>query len=160
MTYVFDESVGTFRRGSARLGPLFADRALTIGRRKLNAGFNYQRTSYRTFEGQRLDDGTIKFYLRHLDCCHFEDPANLTGFTTTPLNGSDRLNPPFKGDVIEAALSLKATTHTSAVFANYGITDHWDVGLAVPFVRVNLEAGVKATIRRLVTCPDPAIPSQ
>src|SRR2546428_7641494 len=67
MTYVFDESVGTFRRGSASFGPLFGERSLTIGRRKLSAGFNYQRTSYNTFEGQRLDNGTIKFYLRHQD---------------------------------------------------------------------------------------------
>src|SRR3989442_7192322 len=52
------------------------------------------------------------------------------------------------------SLSLKATTHTAAVFANYGVTDHWDVGLAVPFVRVNLDAAVTATIRRLVTCPN------
>jgi hypothetical protein len=161
MTYVFDESVGTFRRGSASFGPLFAERAVTIGRRKLSAGFNYQHTSYSTFEGQRLDDGTIKFYLRHTDCCHFEDPANFAGFTTTPLNGSDRLNPPFKGDVIEAALSLQATTHTTAAFANYGVTDRWDVGLAVPFVRVNLDARVTARILRLVTCPaafNPAFP--
>jgi len=154
-TYVFDESVGTFRRGSASFGPLFAERALTIGRRKLSAGFNYQHTSYNTFEGQRLDDGTIKFYLRHQDCCHFEDPASLTGFTTTPLTGSDRLNPPFKGDLVEAALSVKATTHTTAAFANYGVTDRWDVGLAVPFVRVNLDASVTARIIRLVTEPPP-----
>src|SRR3546814_8349760 len=44
---------------------LFGERALTIGRRKLSAGFNYQRTSYDRFEGQNLDDGSIKFYLRH-----------------------------------------------------------------------------------------------
>jgi len=163
MTYVFDESVGTFRRASASFGPLFAERALTIGRRKLNTGFNYQRTSYRTFEGQRLDNGTIKFYLRHQDCCHFEDPANFTGFTLTPLTGTDRLNPPFKGDLIEAALSLDATTHTTAAFANYGVTDRWDIGLAVPFVRVNLDARVTARILRLVTCPaafNPALPRE
>ena len=28
LTYVFDESVGTFRRGSGSFGPLFAERAL------------------------------------------------------------------------------------------------------------------------------------
>jgi hypothetical protein len=155
MTYVFDESVGTFRRGSASFGPLFAERALTIGRRKLSAGFNYQRASYNTFEGQRLDNGSIKFYLRHQDCCHFEDPTNLTGFTLTPLTGTDHLNPPFKGDVIEAALSLQATTHTTAAFASYGVTDRWDVGLAVPFVRVNLDAQVRARIIRLVTVTAP-----
>jgi hypothetical protein len=148
MTYVFDESLGTFRRGSASFGPMFAERALTIGRRKLSAGFNYQRTSYDTFEGQNLRDGSIKFYLRHNDCC--------TGSPTSPLvlepNGT-RLSPPFEGDIIEAALKLKAATHTTAVFANYGVTDRWDVGLAVPFVKVNLEASVTARILRLVTDP-------
>lgn len=160
LTYEFDPSVGTFRRGSSSFGPLFSERALTIGRRKLSVGFNFQHTSYNTFEGQSLNGGSIKFYLRHQDCCHFDDPANGTGFTLTPLNGHDTLNPPFKGDIIQAALSLKATTNTAAVFANYGVTDRWDVGLAAPFVRVKLDATVTATIIRLVTCPDPTIPSQ
>jgi hypothetical protein len=140
---------------------VFAERALTIGRRKISAGFNYQRTSYDTFEGLKLRDGSIKFYLPHSDCCHFDNPATLSGFTTTPLNGTDRLNPPFKGDVIEAALSLQATTHTTAAFANYGLTERWDVGLAVPIVRVVLDASVEARILRLVTCTaafDPALP--
>jgi hypothetical protein len=69
-----------------------------------------------------------------------------------------RLNPPFEGDIIEAALSLKATTQTVAMFANYGITDRWDVGLAVPFVRVSLDASVTARIIRLVTNPPPDAP--
>jgi hypothetical protein len=155
LTYVFDESVGTFRRSSASFGPLFAERAVTIGRHKLNAGFNYQHTSYDTFEGQHLDDGSIKFYLRHSDCCHFDDPSTLTGFTQTPLNGTDTLNPPFKGDLIETALSLNATTHTTALFANYGLTARWDVGVAVPFVRVAMDAQVRARIIRLVTSTAP-----
>lgn len=152
LTYVFDESIGTFRRGSASFGPLFGERALTIGRRKLSVGFNYQRASYDTFEGQNLDDGSIKFYLRHQDCCTFrlvpEDPYFV--FSSRMGDGS-RLTPPFEGDIIEAALSLRATTHTTALFANYGITDRWDVGLAVPFLRVNLDASVRARIIRLVT---------
>jgi hypothetical protein len=149
LTYVFDESVGTLRRGSRSFGPLFAERALTIGRGKFSAGFNYQRTSYDTFEGENLDDGSIKFYLRHQDCCGFVDPANLVGFMLR-ADGS-RLNPPFEGDIIEASLSARATTHTAAFFANYGVTDRWDVGLAVPFLQVNLDASVEARIIRLVT---------
>src|SRR5262245_1516498 len=112
LTYVFDESVGTFRRSSASFGPLFAERALTIGRRKLSAGLNYQRTSYDTFEGQNLEDGAIKFYLRHQDCCTFRllpDPP-YQEFSQTP-NGT-RLTVPFEGDIIEASLSMKATTNT------------------------------------------------
>jgi hypothetical protein len=153
LTYVFDESLGTLRRGSSSFGPLFAERALTIGRGKFSAGFNYQRTSYDTFEGENLDDGSIKFYLRHQDCCGFVDPANLVGFMS--IADGSRLNPPFEGDIIEASLSANATTHTAALFANYGVTDRWDVGLAVPFVRVNLDASVDASILRLVTDPPP-----
>ena len=157
MTYVFDEAVGTFRRGSSSFGPSFAERALTIGRRKFSAGFNYQRTSYDTFEGQNLDDGSIKFYLRHQDCCTFNllPVPPYSEFSLQP-NGT-RLTVPFEGDIIEASLSLKATTHTTAVFANYGVTDRVDIGLAVPFVRVNLDARVQARIVRLVTCSTPRV---
>ena len=154
LTYVFDETLGTLRRGSASFGPLFAERALTIGRGKISAGFNYQRTSYKRFEGQDLDDGSIKFYLRHQDCCGFTDPANLVGFSGTVGDGT-RLNPPFEGDIIEAALSLSATTHTTALFVNYGLTSRWDLGLAVPVVKVSLDAGVEARIIRLVTSTAP-----
>jgi hypothetical protein len=38
-----------------------------------------------------------------------------------------------------------------AVFGNYGLTDRWDVGLAVPFVHVDMDASVLATIQRLAT---------
>jgi hypothetical protein len=154
ITYVFDETVGTFRRSSRSFGPLFAERALTIGRRKFNAGFNYQHTTYDRFEGQNLEDGSIKFYLRHNDCCGFTDPSTLTGFRSTVGDGT-RLNPPFEGDLIEAALSLEATTHTTALFANYGVTSRWDVGVAVPIVRVNLDASVTARVLRIVTSPPP-----
>jgi hypothetical protein len=68
-TYTFDESLGTFRRASSSFGPSFAERAVTMGRRKFNVGFTYQHTRYNTFEGRDLGDGSIKFYLRHEECC-------------------------------------------------------------------------------------------
>jgi len=158
MSYVFDESVGTFRRASMSFGPLFAERALTIGRHKLNAGFNYQRTSYNRFEGQGLDDGSIKFYLRHNDCCTVVlTPGVAPGFILTTVPNGTRINTPFEGDLIEASLSLKATTNTAAFFANYGVTNRWDVGIAVPVVNVNIEASVTARIIRLVTASNPTV---
>ena len=149
MTYVFDGALGTLRRGSRSFGPSFAERALTIGRRKLNAGFNYQRTTYRQFEGQNLADGSVKFYLRHQDCCGVVITPPTFVFSATP-NGT-LLNPPFEGDFVEAALSLDATTNTTAFFANYGVSDRWDIGIALPVVRVDLNASVTARVVRLVT---------
>ena len=157
LTYVFDDSLGTFRRGSSSFGPVFGERALTIGRRRLSIGVNYQRSSYRTFEGQNLDDGSIKFYLRHQDCCRVGPSPNPPGFVLEVAPNGTRLNPPFESDLVEAALSLRATTHTTAVFANYGVTDRWDVGLAIPFVRVNLDARVDARVIRFLTATAPDV---
>jgi hypothetical protein len=79
------------------------------------------------------------------------------GFVVSTQPNGSRFNLPLEGDLIEAALSLKGTTQTTAVFANYGVTDRWDVGLAVPFIKVNLDASVQARILRLVTCAVPAL---
>ena len=73
-TYTLNESLGTFTRSSGSFGPAFSDRALTIGQGRLSLGFNYRHTRYNDFEGQNLDDGSIKFYLRHEECCAVTGP--------------------------------------------------------------------------------------
>ncbi len=150
-TYAFDPALGTFVRSSRSFGPSFAERATTIGRGRMNAGINYQHASYNRFEGERLSDGSIKFYLRHQECCSTSGPAVPPFFGVAEQPNGSRLNPFFEGDVIEAALSLRVNTDTVTTFANYGLTDRWDVALAVPIVHVDLEASVLATIQRLAT---------
>ena len=54
-TYTFDETLGTFRRTTPSFGPVFAERAVTMGRNRFNAGFSYQHTAYRSFEGQDIE---------------------------------------------------------------------------------------------------------
>ncbi len=102
-------------------------------------GFNYQHTSFDTFGDLDLGDGSVTFYLPHTDCCNAAIPP------PSPLV------PGFEGDLVEAALVLKATSDTFAFTANYGVTNRWDVGVAVPLNRVDLEATVHATIIRLST---------
>jgi len=129
-SYSFDASLGTYTRSTTSFGPSFAERAVTLGRRRWNVGANYQHASFYSFEGQSLDNGSIKFYLTHADCCN-------QAF--------------FEGDVIQTALSMDLTTDTFVTFANYGITTRLDVGVAVPIQRVELNANVNATILRLAT---------
>jgi hypothetical protein len=162
-TYTFDQSLGTFRRASTSFGPAFAERAMTIGRNRINAGFMYQHVRYSSFEGQDLGDGSIKIYLRHTECCTPGGGGGTGGGGggggggAGPIeqpNGT-RLSPPFEGDLIEAALSLEATAQTAAFAVNYGLTNRWDVGLVVPIVHVDLDADVQATIIRLASANDP-----
>lgn len=161
-TYAFDKSLGTFRRSSNSFGPSFAERAVTMGEHKFNVGFSYQHTRYNTFEGRDLGDGSIKFYLRHQECCSSgsgggSGTQGSQGGGSGPIeqpNGT-RLDPPFEGDLIEAALFLKVKTDTAAFSVNYGLTNRWDAGLVVPLVHVDLGADVRATILRLATASDP-----
>ena len=150
-TYTFDPVVGTFSRASRSFGPAFAARALTAGRGRFSAGMNYQRLSYDSFENRDLEDGSIKFYLRHQECCTGGGPPGppLFGTITSP-NGS-RLDPFFEGDLIQTSLSLRAKTETAVFFGNYGLSDRLDVGIAVPLVHVELDATMVADILRLAT---------
>jgi hypothetical protein len=95
-SYGFDPSLGIFSRSTTSFGPSFAERALTIGRHKVSLGANYQHAGFDTFEGKKLQDGSIKFYLTH-----------------QPVGGFF-----FEGDVIETALNLKLRTATVALFAD------------------------------------------
>jgi hypothetical protein len=156
-TYVFDPALGSLSRSSETFGPSFAERALTTGRGKVSVGFGYQRATYDTFEGLNLrqrGEGLnlrqrgIVFYVPHTDCC---SPG--TSLASTP-DGS-RLTPPFEGDLIEAALGLELVSDTSTIVATYGVSDRFDIGLAVPFVRVKLNASVLARIDRLATQAEP-----
>jgi hypothetical protein len=115
-TWTFDQAMGTFNRASNSFGPTFAERALTVGRRRFNFGVNYQRATFDQIEGKKLSDDEIQIY---------------TGLF---------------GVFIVDALDLKVTTDTIGLFANYGVTDRLDIGLAVPIVRVDMKATLSSRV--------------
>jgi len=147
-TYTYDPSLGTFSRSSESFGPLFAERALTIGRERGSIGVAYQRSTYDTFEGKNLRQREINFYIQHTDCC---------GKVQNGVQSPDGtvLNPAFEGDLIQAALALDLTTSTVVFSATYGLTDHLDLGVAVPLVAVDVNASIRARIERVATAANP-----
>ena len=128
--FTFDAASGTFERATNSFGPAFADRALTNGRKKLTFGANFQYSKYNSFEGQSLDSGDIKFYLAHEDV-----PGNVF----------------FEGDLVQAALKMSLTSATTTVFASYDVTDSLDLSVALPIVRVSMDASIDATVLRLAS---------
>lgn len=145
LTYLYDAQAGTLSRRASSFGPAFAERAATIGRGRYSFGVNLQHMTFDTFGGENLGDRSITFYLPHTDCCTAAAPP------PSPLA------PGFEGDIAEAALQLKATSTTFMFFANVGVTDRLDVGVAIPVSRVSLEASVRATIIRLSTAGSPLV---
>jgi hypothetical protein len=134
-SFVFDPTLGTFERTTQSFGPAFAERALTNGEGRLTFGVNTQYSRYTSFEGQDLRNGDVTFYLRH------EDSGGLF----------------FEGDIVEAALNLDLSSSTTTIFANYGVSERFDVALAVPIVRVNMTARVDAEVLPFATPNIPGI---
>ncbi len=158
-TYTTDPDTGIPERNSNNFGPAFAERALTNGKGRFSAGLNYQHVEFDEFEGLGLD-GSVRFYLQHNDCCPLQavDGTPRPDAGVGPSAPEDR-NPFFEGDVVRADFTLKAKTDTAVLFANYGITNRLDFGVAVPLVRVELQASMASTILRLATASNPAIHS-
>jgi hypothetical protein len=134
-TYQLDPALGVFTRASDSFGPIYADRADTIGRGKFAIGFNFSHFSFDRIDDLRLRDGDVQIVLTHQDL----PPAGCC------------LRPFFEGDVIVTTTFLKIQTDITAFTLSYGVTDRFDVGAAIPVVRVELQARTEATIDKLAT---------
>jgi hypothetical protein len=126
-TFQFDPTLGVFERTTRSFGPILADRAETIGARRLSFGFAYQRYTYDSFEG--LDVNSIPAVFTH-------DNAQLRGG---------------REDVVVTTNSIEAVVNQSTMFVTLGVTDTLEVSLAVPVVGNHLKVVSDATIHRLGT---------
>ena len=114
-TWTLDTASGAFTRASNSFGPIFAERPLTIGRRRLNVGANFQHVTFDHLEERSLRGGEIVSYL------------------DAPLPNGDHI-------FFANSLDLKVKADTLSAFATYGVTDRLDIGVAVPINRVDVHA--------------------
>jgi hypothetical protein len=126
-TYQFDATLGVFQRTTQSFGPILADRADTIGARRVSFGFAFQRFKFDTVEG--LDLHKI--------------PAVFTHDNAFLLGG--------RQDVVTTTNSIEAIISQATSFVTVGITDRFEVSLAVPLVATYLKVVSDATIHRLGT---------
>ena len=124
----YDFSSGSPVKVSSSLGPIFAETADTLGKGRMDMGFNYSYLSLDEFRG--LDTEDIRFTFTHLD---------LTG---EGLLGEN----PNESDTIDLFLDLDVNAQLFVFFATYGLTENLDVGIAVPVVRVEVSGNARAEI--------------
>ena len=55
-TFSLDSSLGVMKRSTQSFGPIYAERAETIGKKKFSVGVSFQRFTFDTIEGQGLGD--------------------------------------------------------------------------------------------------------
>ena len=138
-SFTTNSMTGEVSMGSETFGPAFAERAITLGKGQTNIGLAFRSTSFDSYEGVALDSGELSFIRVHNNCCPAPGvPANETDF-----------NPAFERDLLQSNLSLDISSRASVFFATHGVTDNFDIGVAIPIVTVDLDARVDGRIFRL-----------
>ena len=113
-TFTFVEGVPVKTASSA--GPVFGERAPTLGRRRLLVGANVTSLNFTTLRGRPIKDLNFNFTHENVD------PVAVYG------------DPAFENDVIEAKVALDFNVLATTAYMTYGLTDRIDLGVAVPFV--------------------------
>lgn len=123
----FDFSAGQPVSTTESLGPIFVESAETLGKQKLVFGFNAAHLSFDRFRG--LPTNQMRFTFTHED-------------VLAPGLGDS----PNESDVVDLLLGLDVTATIFVFFATYGITNHLDVGLAIPYIDISLNGTATAKV--------------
>lgn len=126
-TYQLDPSTGVFQRTTQSFGPILAERAETIGASRTSFGFAFQRFTFDTIEDLDLD----------------RVPAVFTHDSAQLLGG--------RQDVVTTVNSIRANVSQYTTFFTLGVTDRFDVSVALPIVATDLRVVSQATVQRLGT---------
>lgn len=127
-TFAFSQELGTFVRTTETLGPLFAERAPTLGRGKLNLNLSFTFFRYDEFNGESLDS---------LDVVARHDPDVI---------GLPDVREQFEQDTILIDVDLDIQVWILALAATYGLTDRLDLGILIPLAQVDRDVQSQAQV--------------
>jgi hypothetical protein len=117
-------------RTSISPGPIFAERAQTLGKGRVFVGANINRLHFQSLRGVGLNDIRLNFVHENVDT-----PAcdSIEGQDCAPY-GVPRL----ENDVIALKLDLDLEMTVTSFFVSFGLLDRLDVGVALPVVSTSL----------------------
>lgn len=117
----FDFSGGVPVPVTTSAGPVFAERATTIGRGKFNFGGNLSYLNLARIRGVATED--VEFNFVHQDVAE-----------------SGLGDIPFEYDFITLDMNLDMDAVVAAAYATYGLTERIDLGVAIPITSVSMKA--------------------
>lgn len=133
----YDEDLGTFTQVATSFGPVFAERAETIGKGRFNANLSFTAFKYDEFLGDDLDQLVITT---------LHEPDTMPPFDVRTS---------FELDTVDVNLNLDINVNALVFAGTYGVTDRLDVGFLVPFADVDVRVASHAYV---VKSPDNPIP--
>ena len=126
VTYQFVGGLPVKTASSA--GPIFGERAQTLGRGRFFIAANVSAMSFQRLRGIRMDD--ILYNFSHQDVA----PLDSLG------------SPGLENDVIGVRIAMDVSLLVTTFVASYGLVDGLDLSLAVPIVHTSVQGTSVATI--------------
>jgi hypothetical protein len=135
-TFSFEGGVPV--RTSTSAGPIFGERAQTLGRGRVLAGLSRTGVSFKALRGVDLDN--MQFTFTHAN-------SDFPGCDAIAQGDCSLLGvPALENETIDLALSLEVRLTVTAFLLTYGIADRVDVGVALPIVSTSLDGATTAQI--------------
>lgn len=119
VTYRFEG--GAPVRTNVSSGPIFAERAQTLGRGRFLIGANASSIRFNSMRGVPLSG--LEFNFTHQDT----PPVGVLG------------DPPRENEFINVRTALDVNVLATVAFATYGLTNRIDLSVAVPFVSTSID---------------------
>ncbi len=129
-TYKYDSAAGAFVRTTTSFGPIYAERAETVGRAKVSFGISYQRFRFSNIDG--IDLHSVPSVFNHV-----------------PDTGPGGAPEPYEADVIQTTDNVSLNMDQTMLYGTVGITDRVDVSVAIPLVSVRMGVTSNANIIRV-----------
>ncbi|HET7789755.1 MAG TPA: hypothetical protein VFK78_03080 [Gemmatimonadales bacterium] len=114
-------------------GPIFGERAQTLGKGRWFIGANVTAMNFQRLRGIPMNEVTFNF--THAD-------VSPSGPTPNDTLGS----PEFENDVVQVKLALNISVLVTTFVASYGLVDGVDLSVAVPVVHTSVQGTSVATI--------------
>ncbi len=148
--YRLNPIVDTYERLTSLPGPLFSERALTLGKGRFDFNIGYSFIDFSELNGTDLDNIRSPAFVADIiaDKRIPVDPS-LIGLELEP--GEELFEAPFSGSPIRTRIDLHA--HLIVPTLRYGVTDDWELSLSAPIVNTFLR--VRNEVVRIVDL-DPA----
>jgi hypothetical protein len=125
-------------RTSVSPGPVFAERAQTLGRGRVFVGATLNRLHFETLRGIPLNNIRLNFVHQNVDSPQCD---SIEGRDCAPY-GVPRL----ENDVIALRLALDIQMTITSFFMSFGLLDRVDIGVVLPIVSTTLRGTSDAQI--------------
>ncbi len=142
-TYNWNPELEVLERSAKTFGPIFSERAVTLGRNKFNLNVSYTYIKFDEFNGKNLDK-----IVSQVERAFVPETGTTEYFGLfSPYNDPD--DGVLRQAGTQVALDLDLEAQLFDFSFTYGVLDNLDVNIDIPVLRTYLRSSVQQTI------PDP-----